>query len=303
MTTVIERTSFAAVPKPGIYPDVSLREYIAWDAVSSTILKAMRKSPAHAKYAKENATWSDALELGDATHLRILQPEKFHERYRLGGQCEASTLKGGRCKHGATIAVGSLQYCSTHGDMLDDPSAPVLLTQTKWDRVNGMREMVRNDSDAAILLGEEGPVELSIVWTDKSTGLLCKARLDKVSIATKSITDLKTTQDAEPEAFSRSIGNYGYELQGAHYLCGAQANGLDVQQFGFVAVESDAPYCPACYELEPAAIALGFKQQQKLLTQYVKCWQNNHWPGYSQGITRIGVTQFATQQIERRMSA
>jgi hypothetical protein len=302
MTTLCDPIAVTTTPKPGIYPDVSLRDYIAWDAVSSTILKAMRRSPAHAKYERENSQWSDALELGDATHLRILQPKKFPLHYDRAIQCQAMTQKGARCSKLACYYVDDQQLCSTHADD-GDCESPVLLNDTKWNRVNGMRDAVRDHATAAILLADEGPVELSIVWQDTDTGLLCKARLDKVSAAAKSITDLKSTQDAEPEAFSRSIGNYGYDIQGAHYLCGAQAVGLDVSAFGFIAIESEAPHCLACYELDPEAIALGFKQQQRLLARYAECRESNHWPGYGEAVTRIGVTDWAAKQIGRRLSA
>jgi hypothetical protein len=83
--------------RPGVYPGVPFRDYIALDAVSSTLLKAMRRSPAHALAKRDEPQWSDALMLGDATHLMTLQPERFGEFYIAGGQCEGLTGKGARC--------------------------------------------------------------------------------------------------------------------------------------------------------------------------------------------------------------
>jgi hypothetical protein len=163
-----------------------------------------------------------------------------------------------------------------------------------------MSDAVLTHPTASFLLSDDGAVELSIVWLDKETGLLCKCRLDKYSAGLKAITDLKTTTDASPDKFSRAIYDYGYEIQGAHYLNGAAAAGIDATTFGIIAVENDAPWCVAVYELEPEAIGLGYDQARRLMQRYAECRRAGKFPGYPTEINRIGVPTWAANKINAR---
>ena len=82
------------------------------------------------------------------------------------------------------------------------------------------------------VLDNPGKAEQSFWWTHRETGLPCKARCDYV--VDDMVIDLKTTGEggANPDKFTRSIVNFHYHLQAAHYL---QATGA--KRFVFIAVE------------------------------------------------------------------
>lgn len=285
--------------KPGIYPGIPFRDYLALDAVSSTLLKAMRRSPAHALAKRDEPQWSDALMLGDATHLLTLQGyDTLLKTYGEAQRCTAETSKKQQCSREASVFIDGDYLCTQHAD--GQASMIDLLSIADWNAVHEMSDAILTHPAASFLLDDDGAVELSILWLDADTGLLCKCRLDKYGAGMKAITDLKTTTDASPDKFSRAIYDYGYEIQGAHYLNGAAAVGLDATTFGIIAAEKEVPWCVAVYELEPEAIGLGYDQAKRLMKRYAECRRTGVFPGYPTDINRIGVPVWAERKINER---
>jgi hypothetical protein len=86
-------------------------------------------------------------------------------------------------------------------------------------------------------------------------GMLLKGRVDIVAIdqhGATTIADVKTTEDASIEAFSKTIAQYGYAQQAAYYM-----DLLGASHFVFIAVEKTAPYAVGVYCLDAASIAVG----------------------------------------------
>ena len=52
-------------------------EYNAIDGINITRLKEMRRSPLHYQYAVEHPKESAPMTLGIATHVAVLEPERF----------------------------------------------------------------------------------------------------------------------------------------------------------------------------------------------------------------------------------
>jgi exodeoxyribonuclease VIII len=116
---------------------------------------------------------------------------------------------------------------------------------------------------------EGAEVEASYYWRDPGSNLLLKARPDLVNKKKRILLDFKTTTDASFNSFRRSIANFSYDIQSAFYLDGVNAAlGTDFNRFIFVAVEKQAPYEIALYELDEASIDVGrdlYKQGIKKL--------------------------------------
>jgi len=87
-------------------------------------------------------------------------------------------------------------------------------------------------------------IEASIFAEDEETGLPLKARPD-LWVEDHTLVDIKTTDDASPDAFARTVTTFGYHLQAAHYLTMTGA-----ENFIFVAVERKAPYAVGIYRLD-----------------------------------------------------
>ena len=137
-----------------------------------------------------------------------------------------------------------------------------------------------------------------MTWRDDASGLRCKGRIDCLAtIAGRAaIVDIKTTTDARPDAFARSIATYGYHFQAAHYLAGMRANGVDVVGFVVIAVESRAPHGVAVYELDAEALEVGEERRRALLSTLAECRASGRWPGYR--TQTISLPRWAAREVE-----
>ena len=74
MTTILK--------PPGLYPNVPFAEYLRYEGLSQTTLKAGLRSPKHLRHAATQAARppSPAQILGEALHTRVLEPERFASR-------------------------------------------------------------------------------------------------------------------------------------------------------------------------------------------------------------------------------
>ena len=251
------------VPKVGIHRGIPMAEYLALDACSNSRLNDLRRSPAHCResilYPPEPTL---AMKVGTAIHTAILEPDAFALAY-----------------------AGAEGDKKTKGVMIRDLAPAV--SQSVWQH------------KAAAALLENGESELSLVWVDEDTGLLCKGRIDHISLgfAGGTILDVKSTTDASRDAFERSIFKYGYHRQGAHYLEACRVLDLPVRHYSILAAEKDSPYCCAVYRLDEGAIDAGNEQLRPLLKRYAECVATGEWPGYPIEIQDIALPDYAWKQI------
>ena len=54
----------------------------------------------------------------------------------------------------------------------------------------------------------------------------------------------------------------------------------DMQHFIYLAQEKEAPYLPAIYQLDPAALEFGVNEFKNILQQIKYCAETYHYPGY-----------------------
>lgn len=194
-----------------------------------------------------------------------------------------------------------------------------ILTHEQWAQVHAMRDAVLSHAAGRALMTAPGRAERSVYWIDEETGVLCRCRpdwwrLDGITV------DVKTTEDASPEGFARSIGRYSYHMQAAFYIDGMTAaiNHLVAQNkdaafpqklppapkdFLFLAVEKAAPYAPAVYALDQAAIEIGRAEYRQLLRIYAECLRTNNWPGYGQKIQNISLPEWQLRNSAHLLAA
>lgn len=139
------------------------------------------------------------------------------------------------------------------------------------------------------------------------------------------IGDLKTTEDASPEGFAKSIANWRYDVQHAYYMdgtrlaleqgkCNPPQEGkaeLSVywtdpvtgvlcrcrpdfwrgypKHFAFIAVEKKPPYAVGVYVLDSEGVEIGRAQYQHDLRIYAECVRTGEWPGYGDKIQTISL--------------
>jgi hypothetical protein len=163
--------------------------------------------------------------------------------------------------------------------------------------IRGMRAGTLRCKGAREFIEADGPNELSIVWVDRETGLLCKARIDMARQGWNCIGDLKTTEDASRRGFIRSIDKYGYAPQGAFYLRGRRGRRHRLRALRHHPREKSEPHAAAAYKLKPDAIAAGDEQITRLLRVRAKCEETGVWPGYSETFEDISISDWEMRKI------
>jgi exodeoxyribonuclease VIII len=277
-------------PAPGVYENVPMSVYLAWDAVSNSQLQQLRRSPAHYKaYIEQGSEDTPATLLGRAIHCAILEPDEFETRYVRGAI-------GDRRTKAVKAAWDALEA---------QFGAEFVLTVENYEKCLSIREAVYDHPASMALLKGAGRHELSIVWVDKETGLTCKARLDRhvTEIAGGFIADLKSTRDARPEPFGKSVEEHGYDVAAAHYLAGAKAVGLDALHFSHIALEKEAPFAVGCYRLIDAAIEVGEERRRELLRLLARCKRRNRWPALSPEIVDLTLPDYAWSRASDEIKA
>lgn len=294
---------------PGVYPQTPMDVYHTWRAASNSRLSRLRQSPAHLKaYMDAPPKDTDALFLGKAIHTAILEPHELDLRYMVAEQCVGVKKDGERCSNMGVMLDQSVGWiCGVHkrtgtGDI------DLRRTVVKPDELalcRGIRASIEASRSARALLTGEGEMEFSIVWNDSVTGVRCKGRLDRHSpkIAGGAIIDIKSTRDASPRAFERSIFDNGYHRQAAMYLDGTHVLGIPAEHFVIVAVEKEPPYAVGVYRLTDGAIEAGRQQITPLLRQYADCVAKNRWPAYPDKVVDIALPPWAWQVVDDEVKA
>jgi hypothetical protein len=153
-------------------------------------------------------------------------------------------------------------------------------TLVKADEVEVYRRILANvkahNRAASILYGDDGHNEFNIRWTVQETGLLCRARLDRVRPSVL-IGDIKTTNTVDPRRFSSAIFSWGYHRQAAFYSEAWRQLTGDELPFVFIAVRKTPPYSVACYTLDEAYLERGRSEVRSALTQLAECYASGVW--------------------------
>ena len=251
-------------------------------SVSNSQLKLIARSPAHFKYPPERAETRNKV-LGSALHMACLEPDLFYKTYVLLRNAKdrtTSEYKEAKKEHGEEF----------------------VLTSSECARVEGIMNSLYKNPAIRSLLELPGYNELSGFSTDPETGVVCRHRFDKLTHCGIAV-DLKTTVDARPDAFSRSILTYGYNIQDAFYS--DQYNwitGEFLQDFVFIAIESESPFAPKLYRLDEDSILIGRDAYRKALDSYAYCLEMDEWPAYEdQEIEEIGIPQWAIKKHENEL--
>jgi hypothetical protein len=250
---------------------LSNEQYHADPSVSASHLHAVAKSPYHywSRYLDPNRSPVEptaAMRLGSLVHCAVLEPEDLLQRY---GVCGPRNTKAGK----------------EQADRMADAGIEAV-SQSDMALALSMAASVRVHPAASALLAQ-GKAEQSFWWDDASTGLRCKCRPDWYYGAT--VVDLKTTTDASPSSFARSIATFRYHVQASHYLAGLHG----AERFVFIAVEKTAPYAVAVYELDAAALAAGDELRQRDMRVIADCQATKEWPGYGDDCQTLSLPSWA----------
>lgn len=261
--------------KPGIYENLPFTDYLDIDAISNTALGNMAKSPRHYFYAVELER-SKPLVMGSLVHCGRLEPLSIAERYAVMPDYHLDPAN--TTDKGEPSTSKATRYCKQHTAAFIAANDRKEVVAEEWyAEAKGIVEALHADQASRGILAAD-KYELTLVWNDSETGLLCKARLDAVKAGCH-LADLKTTIDLE--SFAKSFYRYGYYRQAAHYQEGWATLTGEILPFWITAVEKSKPYCVQTAPVHEEAIEFGRDERAKLLQQIVECERTNSWPGPS----------------------
>lgn len=258
---------------PGIHKNVPAHDYFkrTLGVVSKSALDQFRRSPEHyrAWVAGIESEPTPALVFGSAVDCALLEPDVFAAKYAIAPEFGDCRTKGPKAERDAWRErhAGRVWLDADDGARLDS-----MVTRARGDRVL-----------SELLADPQGASQVTICWTDKATGLQCKGRIDWLAPSFGVAVDLKTTLDASPLEFRRSVANYGYHRQNAMYSAGLKELGFDLRKFTFAAVEKEVPFGFAMYWLREDDISRGHDQNARDMAGLAECLRNDEWPGYSGG--------------------
>lgn len=280
---------------PGVH-DISAEAYhadpCATPSLSSTLAKTLlAQSPLHAWTASPrlNPAWepkdSKVFDIGRAAHRAILGKGGDYVAYptdMLASNGAAST-KEAKAWADEQRAAGRTP-----------------LKADDVDRIGVMAEVVRRKLEGMGMAFDPARSELSAI--SEIDGVLCRAMIDSAPVGKSYLIDLKTTDDASPEAVIRSVMSYSYDVQAAHYLDVWHAATGERRKMRFVFIEKSAPFEVSVVELHDDADS----EADWMLTARSKagearriwgeCLAASIWPGYPSKIAVIGAPSYHNQK-------
>lgn len=265
---------------PNEPPPMENADYHSHPAVSKSHLDQIARSPLHywARFLDPNRVVPEptaAMAIGSAVHTHVLEMQKWDATYTVAPDGLDRRTKEGKAAWAQFEA---------------ESVGRTVLSRADADLVMQIGRAVYSHPAAAMLLQLPGKAETTWMWTDEATGLKCKCRPDWLTDDGGLIVDLKTTEDASPAGFRKSIANWRYFVQASWYLDGVQAaTGRRPEQFIFICVEKKPPYAVAVYAADAEMIEAGAKQARLDLDKLALCKAADHWPGYSEQIELISL--------------
>jgi len=238
--------------------------------ITSTCPQVFYQSKYEQKKLEHEPALKKAFRTGELCHAFTLEPDRAKKAY---GVCLSRSTKAGKAQAEEMAAKGI------------EP-----ITAQEYELASNVANAVRDHPIAKKLLAN-GFAEQSFWKEDKETGLTCKARCDFLNGDT--IIDLKTTGEgnSNPDKFIKSIANFLYHLQAAHYL-----ETIGAKRFVFIAVEKVYPYAISITELDEDALAEGKKLRQEALRLIQDCHADAYWRGYSEKIHKLSLPKWAYKQ-------
>lgn len=279
----------ASIPNSSIVFDMSNEKYHSMPAVSSSQLKEVLRSPAHyfAKYLADDREPNETtpnMHLGSAVHVLFLEPDVFDREVVVAPECNRRT-KDGKAEWEA--------FC-------EDAKGRIVLTADQLKDAQRMATSLRAHPFNRIVMEGKGHREASIFYRDLESGLACRVRPD-YHIAPCAdwpnglILDLKTTDDARPSAFARTIANFGYHTSAAMYCDGFRSHYQTEgrPEFLWLVIERNRPYACAAYQATDETLFIGHAKKREALELIAHCQRMGQWPSYSPLVEPIALPAWA----------
>lgn len=266
---------------PVIIHDMPEAEYHARPELSSTGARLLLESPAKFDYRRGKEFHSAAFDLGSAVHAKVLG---------VGWGIEELDFPDWRTKAAQQAR-----------DAAREVGLIPMLTK-ELEGVHAMTEAVLANPTAKALLELPGSREAS-VFGDVD-GVPTRCRFDALTDDTaqgRFGIDLKTSaKPVDPDTFTRSVIDYGYDTQQEFYKDTYRASEGGELNFVFIAVEKEAPYLTTVLQLDTIYQSMGKAKAQRAREVYAECMASGIWPGYPTDVQLVAPPVWAAMQHEEK---
>jgi hypothetical protein len=246
-------------------PDQEYLDYYDVPRLSHSQLKEIRHSPGHFRWKMDTSeAASPAMNLGSLVHAMVLEPHIVERRWVVVPKIDRRT-KAGRELYESYVSDNSSKY---------------IVMEHEFEVASAMRDAVMSHPHAGGLVENviaHGSAEKEFYWTD-SRGIERKAKVDGLVMNDEGcdfVLDLKTTADASPHAFKRSIAKYCYGTQMAYYCEAAKPIHNRAM---IIAVANTPPFGVGLYRFDSVAIARSQQVVDRWLDLYKECMDSDEWP-------------------------
>lgn len=241
------------------------KEYREHPAISRSELFRISESPEKFKYYQEHPEEpTPALVFGQLFHAMALTPEAVWEQFAVMPNVDRRTK------------AGKEEFAEFETQAKGKTIVSVDMVEQATEMCEALN---RNEFVKKLLKGEK---EKSFFWVDEMTGEECKCRTDALTEVGENliIVDLKSTDNAETEAFMKSAIRYGYDLQSAMYSEGVKVNTGKEPLFVFIAIEKKPPYAINILQADKLLVRRGYDLFRELIGIYHECKTTDNWWGY-----------------------
>lgn len=235
-----------------------------------------------AQYKDPEAEEKRALVIGSAFHDALFTPERYSELYAVEPTKPEEINR--RTKE------GKIQFKEWEESVLIPfQKTKVGLSIEELEMLKRMRQ-VADDHQTFQSILSFAKKELTIFFRDPKTGILLKVRPDALNEIVEICLDAKTTEDARPVAFRKTIANYNYDKQAAMQVDGVRAVFGKTFDFVFSAHEKEEPFGIGLYRVDDAVIEVGRALYRRDLDYMKTVLQDKTLPrGYPKEIVSIGL--------------
>lgn len=273
--------------KAELFRGMSYDDYVKIDALRQSTAKEFKRSALHGRDAmlRPGADTKSTF-VGTALHTCVFEPKKFLSDYAVAPKIDKRTN------------IGKAEWARFQAE---HPGA-LCLEEPEYQRVMGMARAVYAHPFVESILPLKSLREFVVTWDetvgsgDEELVVRCKARLDwAVEFGDSLVVDLKSTGDAQPNEFARSINKWGYQIQAASNLRGLQAFApIDrPRRYLWIAVENEEPFGVAVYEASEGLLAQGDAEFRRCVRLFGESKKANSWPGYPTNIMPIDMPRWA----------
>jgi hypothetical protein len=265
--------------------DMTHDEYHSLSAIGRSALITFGQSPAHFWHQFLNPKTqpkapTPAMLFGAAFHAYVLEPLEYKLKYVEAPSASKVSKAYRQAEEEAAQNGQTVLPLGTH------------------DQCHELARAIHEHPTAQRVLSARGFNEATFLATDPHTDLEVKCRADCITDSGW-VVDLKTTQNASPDAFTKTIANYQYHVQAGFYLDVIEwATGQRPKGFLFVCVEKEAPNAVSVIRASDSMIEAGSRRARELLNQMADCFNtfgpNQSWPAYSQDIVEVNLPAWAS---------